>query len=342
MKRPTLKALAEQSGCSRRTLFRVLRGDPCVKPATREALVRLLNIHGYMVENRTATEKIVVDVSVDNLYAERLADKVLERLKLENYRTVKTASCSHPAKLRKELEDADAVIFSGDNGDWFRIARDINPAIYRVGLFCPDSREAELNIAADNLGGTRNAADFLCRKFGRIAVFLNTLQTDSAERAAIFYGHAAAYYPQVRCDLIRYQDERELPRLYAEHKLDYDAYFYQNGSPWVILAPLLKRDKAKTYCLMFNNPAYITRIRELEESPKLDAYIDFDVDRLQDFAAFFLRNRPLLREQPRLLTLLPTKLIENKTTNHGGHTQKKSSPQSDRTETKANKRLEQK
>ena len=40
MKRPTLKALAEQSGCSRRTLFRVLRGDPCVKPATREALVR--------------------------------------------------------------------------------------------------------------------------------------------------------------------------------------------------------------------------------------------------------------------------------------------------------------
>ena len=185
---------------------------------------------------------------------------------------------------------------------------------------------------------TREAADFLCRKFGRIAVFLNTLQTDSAERAAIFYGHAAAYYPQVRCDLIRYQDERELPRLYAEHKLDYDAYFYQNGAPWVILAPLLKRDKAKTYCLMFNNPAYITRIRELEESPKLDAYIDFDVDRLQDFAAFFLRNRPLLREQPRLLTLLPTKLIENKKKTNGGLTQKKSSPQSDRTETKANKK----
>ena len=120
--------------------------------------------------------------------------------------------------------------------------------------------------------------------------------------------------------MVRYRDERELPRLYADHKLDYDAYFYQNGAPWVVLAPLLKRDKAKTYCLMFNNPEYITHIRELEESPKLDAYIDFDVDRLQDFAAFFLRNRPLLREQSRLLLLLPTKLIENK--NHGGLSQK--------------------
>lgn len=120
--------------------------------------------------------------------------------------------------------------------------------------------------------------------------------------------------------MVRYRDERELPRLYADHKLDYDAYFYQNGAPWVVLAPLLKRDKAKTYCLMFNNPEYITHIRELEESPKLDAYIDFDVDRLQDFVAFFLRNRPLLREQSRLLLLLPTKLIENK--NHGGLFQK--------------------
>lgn len=57
MKRPTLKALAEQNGYSRRTLFRVLRGDPCVKPETREMLIRLLNIHGYTIENRTATEK---------------------------------------------------------------------------------------------------------------------------------------------------------------------------------------------------------------------------------------------------------------------------------------------
>lgn len=184
----------------------------------------------------------------------------------------------------------------------------------------PSSRQLPWERALIKYGGTREAADFLCRKFGRIALFLNTKQTDSAERAAIFYGHAAAYYPQVRCDLVRYRDERELPRLYADHKLDYDAYFYQNGAPWVVLAPLLKRDKAKTYCLMFNNPEYITHIRELEESPKLDAYIDFDVDRLQDFVAFFLRNRPLLREQSRLLLLLPTKLIENK--NHGGLFQK--------------------
>ena len=45
MRRPTLKKLAEQSGCSESTLYRVLREAANVKPATREAVVRLLNIH---------------------------------------------------------------------------------------------------------------------------------------------------------------------------------------------------------------------------------------------------------------------------------------------------------
>lgn len=115
-------------------------------------------------------------------------------------------------------------------------------------------------------------------------------------------------YPQVRCDLIHYESDYELTRFYAEHKDDYDAYFYQNGTPWVVLDPLLERDKSKIYRLMFNDPKYIREIRALKVAPKLDSYIDFDVDRLQDFVAFYLRNRPLLREQPHIITLLPTRL----------------------------------
>ena len=58
MRRPTLKKLAEQSGCSESTLYRVLREAANVKPATREAVVRLLNIHGYMVQNSGKIEKV--------------------------------------------------------------------------------------------------------------------------------------------------------------------------------------------------------------------------------------------------------------------------------------------
>ena len=115
--------------------------------------------------------------------------------------------------------------------------------------------------------------------------------------------------------MIRYTMQKDLLKFYEEHKEDYDAYFYQNGTPWLALEPLLLRDKAKIFRLMFNNPEYICEIRKLK-TPKLDAYIDFNVDSLQDFVAFYLRNRPLLREQPRIIALLPTKLI--KITQHAG------------------------
>lgn len=309
MKRITLKALAEQSGFSQRTLFRILRNDPQVKASTRDAVIHLLNIHGYMVQSNSENEKIVVDVSFDNLYSEQIARKVFKRLQQENYETVLTNSLRHPATLRKELEDADAVVFSGlQRDDWFRIARDINPSIYRVSLFGENAQEAELHISADNVGGARLAADFLCRNFGRIAVFTKTVCSDSAERSIFLHAIAKERYPQVRCDLIHYEGDNELPRFYAKHKDDYDAYFYQNGTPWVVLDPLLERDKSKIFRLMFNDPKYIREIRALKIAPKLDAYIDFDVDRLQDFVAFYLRNRPLLRE-PHIITLLPTRLV---------------------------------
>lgn len=309
MKKITLKALAEQSGFSQRTLFRILRNDPQVKASTRDAVIHLLNIHGYMVQSNSENEKIVVDVSFDNLYSEQIARKVFKRLQLENYETVLTNSLRHPAALRKELEDADAVVFSGlQSDDWFRIARDINPSIYRVSLFCENAQEAELHISADNVGGARLAADFLCSKFGRIALFIKTVCSDSAERSIFLHAIAKERYPQVRCDLIHYEGDNELLRFYAKHKDDYDAYFYQNGTPWVVLDPLLERDKSKIFRLMFNDPKYIREIRALKIAPKLDAYIDFDVDRLQDFVAFYLRNRPLLRE-PHIITLLPTRLV---------------------------------
>lgn len=309
MKKITLKALAEQSGFSQRTLFRILRNDPQVKASTRDAVIHLLNIHGYMVQSSTENEKVVVDVSIDNLYSEQIARKVFKRLQLENYETVLTDSLRHPATLRKELEDADAVVFSGlQRDDWFRIARDINPSIYRVSLFCENAQEAELHISADNVGGARLAADFLCSKFGRIALFIKTVCSDSAERSIFLHAIAKERYPQVRCDLIHYESDCELTRFYTEHKDDYDAYFYQNGTPWVVLDPLLERDKSKIYRLMFNDPKYIREIRALKVAPKLDSYIDFDVDRLQDFVAFYLRNRPLLRKQPHIITLLPTRL----------------------------------
>lgn len=209
------------------------------------------------------------------------------------------------------------MIFSGiQNSEWFRIARDISPSVYRVSLFGENVPEAELHIAADNLGGTHIAADFLCSRFGRIAVFANPLQKDSAQRSSIFCGHVSLYYPQVRCDMICYNSHLDLIKFYENHKEDYDAYFYQNGTPWLALAPLLTRDKAKIFRLMFNNPEDICEIRKNKEISELDAYIDFNVDSLQDFVAFYLRNRPLLREQPRIIALLPTKLI--KITQHAG------------------------
>ncbi len=314
MKRASFKSLAEQSGYSLSTFFRVLRNEPGVRPETREVVIRLLNIHGYMVENRVGTEKVVVDLSVDNLYAERLAEMILARLRQENYRTVKTDSFSQPARLRRELADADVAVFCGlpaAGTEWLRTARDINPEIYRVCIFGEDPEHSDLFIAADNQGGSLAAADFLCKNFRSIAVFHNPDHEDSAERSAIFYGRALARYPQIRCDLATYRDEWQIREFYRKHGEEYEAFFYQNGTPWVTLAPLLKQDRREVFQLLFNNPDDIVSIRNIEPPSKLDAYIDFSIDQIGDFTAFYLRNRPLLNCQPRLITLLPTQLKLN-------------------------------
>src|SRR5574344_162240 len=92
MKRPPMKKIAEESGFSRRTLYRVLHNDPTVKPETREALTRALNIHGICVETHDRPEKVVVDVSAGGVFTPDLAARVIERLNLENYHTVRTVS----------------------------------------------------------------------------------------------------------------------------------------------------------------------------------------------------------------------------------------------------------
>lgn len=316
MKRPSLKSLAEQSGYSQSTLFRVLRNYPGIRPETRETVIRLLNIHGYTVENRTGTEKVVVDVSEKNLYTEQLAERIAERLKLEQYNVVKTFSYKKEAAFRWELADADVVIFSGRKGnDWYRLARDINPAVYRVGFFGDHTEEIELLISVDNVGGVTQAADYLSRHFDSIAVFCNPDHRDSAERALIAYGHIRGYYPQLRCDLIRYKSPEELSEFHKERGGDYTAYFYQNGDPWVALEPLIRAEKRNIFQLLFNNPEYIRHIRRIDRKLNLDAYIDFEVPQFSDFVAFYLRNRPLLQHQPRLISLLPTQLIINKEKN---------------------------
>lgn len=162
MKRISLKNLAEQSSYSRSTLFRVLRNAPGVRASTREEVVRLLNLHGYVVEHHSGPEKIVIDTPVQNLYPEELAERIGERLKLEQYQVTLTRSWKQKALFLREIADADAVIFSATSPlELLRRAKDTNPGIYRISLFSRCPEESELTIGVDNFGGAILAAILL-------------------------------------------------------------------------------------------------------------------------------------------------------------------------------------
>ena len=313
MKRISLKNLSEQSGYSRSTLFRVLRNAPGVRASTRESVIRLLNLHGYVVEHHSGPEKIVIDTPIPNLYPEHIASLIGERLELEQYHVVQTRSWTRKALFLREIADADAVIFtSSADRELLRLTRESNPEIYRISLFSRHSEESELTISVDNFGGAFLAANYLALHFGKIAIFCNPNQEDSAERGFIVNSCIQAKFPQVRCELICYTTLPEVRRFHQERGSEFDAYFYQNGDPWVTLAPELKKEKRKIFTLLFNNPEYVLDLRNLHQKPELDAYINFETSQFGELIAFYLRNRPLLYKQPRLVSLLPTQFIINR------------------------------
>ena len=313
MKKTSLKKLSEQSEFSLSTLFRVLRNDPCVNAQTREDAIRLLNLHGYIVETHSGAEIVVVDCSYPGAYTQELAGKIIERLSMENYHILQTNSYKPEefSRFKSALEEAQIVIFTGHTrGDYLKLARDINPEIYRVNIFGDNADGAELFIAADNTGGTFRAADYLCgeKKFRRVATFRTFQNLDFNDRADIFAGRVAGLYPNAKCDVIHFSNPaRDLEYFYNKQGREYDAFFYPNGTPWVELAPLIKRDGSKIFQLVFENPEHIIRIRNIsgDEMP-LDAYIDWQPYGMSELISFYLRNRPLLQKRPRLIMSIPT------------------------------------
>ena len=283
MKKTSLKKLSEQSEFSLSTLFRVLRNDPCVNAQTREDAIRLLNLHGYIVETHSGAEIVVVDCSYPGAYTQELAGKIIERLSMENYHILQTNSYKPEefSRFKSALEEAQIVIFTGHTrGDYLKLARDINPEIYLCGE----------------------------KKFRRVATFRTFQNLDFNDRADIFAGRVAGLYPNAKCDVIHFSNPaRDLEYFYNKQGREYDAFFYPNGTPWVELAPLIKRDGSKIFQLVFENPEHIIRIRNIsgDEMP-LDAYIDWQPYGMSELISFYLRNRPLLQKRPRLIMSIPT------------------------------------
>ena len=179
MKRISLKNLSEQSGYSRSTLFRVLRNAPGVRASTRESVIRLLNLHGYVVEHHSGPEKIVIDTPIPNLYPEHLASLIGERLELEQYHVVQTRSWKRKALFLREIADADAVIFtSSADRELLRLTRESNPEIYRISLFSRCPEESELTIGVDNFGGAILAANIHRQQLHPGKISAGPLRTD--------------------------------------------------------------------------------------------------------------------------------------------------------------------
>lgn len=110
--RLSYRQLAKEAGVSFKTLYRVLNNEPSVRPATRDRVIRTLNLNGCS-DGRLPKNKDIVIASGKNLYFKYWAEKFIHQLSdypnplhLEDY-------AKDYAKFLLAVENAMAVVIFG-------------------------------------------------------------------------------------------------------------------------------------------------------------------------------------------------------------------------------------
>ena len=138
--RRSYRQLAKDAGVSFKTLYRVLNNEPSVRPATRERVIRTLNLNGCN-DGRLPKNRDIVITSGRNLYFRYWAEKFKHQmfgypnnLILVNYAddyakfllSVENAMAvvvfgpiteTLYTELRRKSPDAQVICISGDRGD---------------------------------------------------------------------------------------------------------------------------------------------------------------------------------------------------------------------------------
>ncbi len=320
--RPNFRQIARDLDISATTLYRVLNRNLCVKESTRMRVLEALNEKGVFLYPAKKTT-VVFDYG-DNTYLQRFTPALMDRLN-KDFECIVTNSDRDREEFLNAISSAEVVLFlSSQTQKTVDDVRKINPNILTIGVF--PVAEMDVQIRFNDALSCRLAANYLYEMGHRhVLVHRREMHIDGIPRTNFFIAAMLGLNPNVRIDIIeipgKMYDEyiwEKYMRKTPEHELPTAIFFVASAGYAAFENRMLSRFPeryGRFSCLTLGDP------RDLWW-PGYPIHVDHIGGRVQDlleWVEYFVRNRPVMKNQKSISLQVNSSLMQEGTVRRMTH-----------------------
>ncbi len=207
MYRVPFKSIAQESGLSVRTLYRVMNNDGCVTPVTRRKAVRALNKFGYTCLSQRRNRTVVVNADHSNTFLLPLSMDLIKTLSPE-CNVLLVDGKSDRNGFFDTVSDASVLITTEAIPEpVMKKLRYVNPSCVVISLLCGGGGDLAID-SNDFQGGKLAAAHFLANGHRHVLVPVGN-HPNHIDRMLAFKAEMEYRAPGARIEVVDYIPGRD-------------------------------------------------------------------------------------------------------------------------------------